>query len=81
MPKCAVSEWGMCRKGEYTERGIKEIGCFRFMLPCSGSPRTSSVIQFAQASSRHTRWVAEEERSSRRHDRGRPCQLHKEGML
>jgi threonine dehydrogenase-like Zn-dependent dehydrogenase len=24
-PNCAVGEWDMCRNGEYTERGIKEI--------------------------------------------------------
>ena len=24
-PNCAVGEWGMCRNGQYTERGIKEI--------------------------------------------------------
>jgi threonine dehydrogenase-like Zn-dependent dehydrogenase len=25
---CAVSEWDMCRNGQYTERGIKEIHGF-----------------------------------------------------
>jgi threonine dehydrogenase-like Zn-dependent dehydrogenase len=24
-PNCAVGEWDMCRNGEYTERGIKQI--------------------------------------------------------
>ena len=24
-PNCAVGEWDMCRNGQYTERGIKEI--------------------------------------------------------
>jgi len=24
-PSCAVGEWDMCRNGQYTERGIKEI--------------------------------------------------------
>jgi threonine dehydrogenase-like Zn-dependent dehydrogenase len=27
-PNCAVGEWDMCRNGEYTERGIKEIDGF-----------------------------------------------------
>jgi threonine dehydrogenase-like Zn-dependent dehydrogenase len=27
-PACAVGEWDMCRNGEYTERGIKEIHGF-----------------------------------------------------
>jgi threonine dehydrogenase-like Zn-dependent dehydrogenase len=27
-PNCAVGEWDMCRNGEYTERGIKEIHGF-----------------------------------------------------
>src|SRR6188474_2087157 len=27
-PSCAVGEWDMCRNGQYTERGIKEIDGF-----------------------------------------------------
>jgi len=27
-PNCAVGEWDMCRNGQYTERGIKEIDGF-----------------------------------------------------
>ena len=27
-PNCAVGEWDMCRNGQYTERGIKEINGF-----------------------------------------------------
>jgi threonine dehydrogenase-like Zn-dependent dehydrogenase len=27
-PSCAVGEWDMCRNGQYTERGIKEIHGF-----------------------------------------------------
>ena len=27
-PNCAVGEWDMCRNGQYTERGIKEIHGF-----------------------------------------------------
>ncbi len=27
-PDCAVGEWDMCRNGQYTERGIKEIDGF-----------------------------------------------------
>ena len=27
-PDCAVGEWDMCRNGQYTERGIKEINGF-----------------------------------------------------
>jgi threonine dehydrogenase-like Zn-dependent dehydrogenase len=27
-PNCAVGEWDMCRNGEYTERGIKQIDGF-----------------------------------------------------
>jgi len=27
-PNCAVGEWDMCRNGEYTERGIKQIAGF-----------------------------------------------------
>ncbi len=27
-PNCAVGEWDMCRNGEYTERGIKQINGF-----------------------------------------------------
>jgi threonine dehydrogenase-like Zn-dependent dehydrogenase len=27
-PNCAVGEWDMCRSGEYTERGIKQIAGF-----------------------------------------------------
>jgi threonine dehydrogenase-like Zn-dependent dehydrogenase len=27
-PSCAVGEWGMCRNGRYTERGIKELDGF-----------------------------------------------------
>ena len=27
-PHCAVGEWDMCRNGQYTERGIKEIHGF-----------------------------------------------------
>src|SRR4249920_2876551 len=27
-PACAVGEWDMCRNGQYTERGIKEIDRF-----------------------------------------------------
>jgi threonine dehydrogenase-like Zn-dependent dehydrogenase len=25
-PNCAVGEWDMCRNGQYTERGIKQLG-------------------------------------------------------
>ena len=28
LPNCAVGEWDMCRNGQYTERGIKEIHGF-----------------------------------------------------
>jgi threonine dehydrogenase-like Zn-dependent dehydrogenase len=28
-PNCAVGEWDMCRNGQYTERGIKEIDGFK----------------------------------------------------
>ena len=28
VPNCAVGEWDMCRNGQYTERGIKEIDGF-----------------------------------------------------
>ena len=28
MPNCAVGEWDMCRNGQYTERGIKELDGF-----------------------------------------------------
>ena len=27
-PNCAVGEWDMCRNGQYTERGIKQIDGF-----------------------------------------------------
>ena len=27
-PNCAVGEWDMCRNGQYTERGIKQIHGF-----------------------------------------------------
>jgi threonine dehydrogenase-like Zn-dependent dehydrogenase len=28
-PNCALGKWAMCRNGQYTERGIKEIDGFR----------------------------------------------------
>ena len=28
VPQCAVGEWDMCRNGQYTERGIKQIDGF-----------------------------------------------------
>ena len=27
-PNCAVGEWDMCRNGQYTERGIKQVNGF-----------------------------------------------------
>ena len=41
-PNCAVGEWDMCRNGQYTERGIKQIDGFmseRWRIEPGTSPR------------------------------------------
>ena len=51
-PNCAVGEWDMCRNGQYTERGIKEIHGFmserwriepEYAIKLDPSPRASSA--------------------------------------
>jgi threonine dehydrogenase-like Zn-dependent dehydrogenase len=47
-PSCAVGEWDMCRNGQYTEHGIKELNGFgseRFRIPAEFAVKIDSRIQ------------------------------------
>ena len=56
-PNCAVGEWDMCRNGQYTERGIKEIDGFmseRWRIePDTPLRSTARSASWACCSSRH----------------------------
>ena len=43
-PNCAVGEWDMCRNGQYTERGIKEIDGFMSMRQRSDMKPSISLM-------------------------------------
>jgi threonine dehydrogenase-like Zn-dependent dehydrogenase len=45
-PNCAVGEWDMCRNGQYTERGIKQIDGFmseRWRIESEYTMRVDSI--------------------------------------
>ena len=46
-PNCAVGEWDMCRNGQYTERGIKQIDGFmseRWRIECDYAMKVDSSL-------------------------------------
>jgi glucose 1-dehydrogenase len=48
-PSCAVGEWDMCRNGQYTERGIKQIDGFmseRWRIESEFAIRVDSTLGF-----------------------------------
>jgi hypothetical protein len=40
-PNCAVGEWDMCRNGQYTERGIKQIDGYSTAIMLMGEVVTT----------------------------------------